>query len=196
MIYDGSWDVPASGSEFSVAALAPILLTRDDFQFNPADVEGITSVHWTLDAEVISTTMVPPEQGIFIQLVIFQEQTNGSVRTFADTGNFIVTGQSVSLDIIATDLDFGAPGARPDFSAVGRPLSFALQIGATYPKTTQPDAFFVDGRLTADNWTVAVTDAGGVFRDGFESELLLSDLAELEDEDDCLCPSLPPPLNR
>ncbi|MDX2416084.1 MAG: hypothetical protein QNK19_01335 [Xanthomonadales bacterium] len=88
------------------------------------------------------------------------------------------------------------PGARPDFSAVGRPLSFALQFGATYPKTTQLIAFFVDGRLTADNWTVAVIDAGGIFRDSFESGAVQSGLAKQAAEVDCLCPAPPPMLNK
>ena len=193
LIFDGSWDVPANGSEFSVGAMVPILLTPADFQLDPGDIDGITSVHWTLDVEVISNTMTPPEQGIFVQLIVFQEQANGGVLTFADSGNFVVTGQSVSLDITLFESDFGLPGARPDFSATGRPLSFALQIGATYPKTINPDAFFVDGRMTGDNWTVAVTDGGGIFSDSFESEPVLSRSAELADEDNCLCPAPPPP---
>ncbi len=193
LIFDGSWDVPANGSEFSVGAMVPILLTPADFQLDPGDIDGITSVHWTLDVEVISTTMTPPEQGIFVQLIVFQEQSNGGVLTFADSGNFVVTGQSASLDITLIESDFGLPGARPDFSATGRPISFALQIGATYPKTTNPDAFFVDGRMTGDNWTVAVTGGGEIFSDSFESGPVLSRSAELADEDSCLCPAPAPP---
>src|SRR5690606_24926536 len=98
------------------------------------------------------------------------------VLRFVDSGNFVVTGQSVSLDNTLIESDFGLPGDRPDFSMTGRPLSFGLQFGAIYPRTTAPTAFFVDGRMTGDNWTVAVTEGGGIFADSFESELVLPGL--------------------
>lgn len=194
LIFDGSWDVAANGSEYAVGVMVPVLQTPAVFQLDPADIGGITSVHWTLDAEVISGTMAAPEQGIFVQLVIFQELAAGGSRAFSDNGRFVETGQSVSIDITSAESDFGEPGDRPDFSANGRPVSFGLQIGATYPKTVTPDAFFVDGRLTGDNWTVAVTK-DGIFSDSFESEPVLPPLAERAHKDNCLCPAPPPLIN-
>ena len=194
LIFDGSWDVPSNGSEYAVGIMFPILQTPADYQLDPADTGGITRIHWTLDTEVTSTTMTAPEQGIYAQLVIFQELANGGTGFFSDIGHFVETGQSVSLDITATESDYGEPGNRPDFSATGRPISFALQIGATYPRIITPDAFFVDGRMTGDNWTVAVT-TDRVFSDSFESEPVSPDLAQRADKDNCLCPAPPPLIN-
>lgn len=190
LIFDGTWDVPAYGSEYSVGILEPTLPTSADFQLDPADIGGIASVRWTLDVEVISSTMVPPDQGIFVQLYVFQEQSDGSVWNFEDNGHFVVAGQSLSLDITATESDFGVPGDRPDFSANGGPLSFGLVFGAAYPRTTTPNAFYVDGRMTGDNWTVAVTPAG-IFEDRFETQPVSSVLAEPTNNKDCLCPAPP-----
>lgn len=194
LIFDGSWDVPAGGTEFSVAALAPIVSTLDDLQLDPREIGGIASIQWTLDLEVISDTMIAPEQGIFAQLFIVQEQSDGTTAAFAEAGgNFVQVGQSIALDVTRTESDFGTPGLRPDFSPMGRRISFALQVGAQYPRDINPQAFFVDGRMTADNWTVTVKDAVGVFKNGFEPAQNDGLLAELAEETDCLCPA-PPPL--
>lgn len=191
VIFDGSWDVPASGTEFAVGSVSPIVQTLEDLQLDPREIGGIASIHWTLDTEVISTTMVAPEQGIFAQLFVIQEQSDGTLVGFGETGgNFVEVGESLSLDITLMESDFGSPGARPDFSPLGLRISFALQLGAQYPRDVQPDAFFVDGRMTAVNWTVSVTDSGGVFKDGFEPE----PAGNLLDRDkNCNC-AAPPPL--
>lgn len=194
LIFDGSWNVPASGFEFAVGALGPILLTPADFQIDPREIGGVLTVRFTLDAEVISSTMVPPEQGIFAQLFVLQLQENDTVLSFGDTGSFVEAGQSVAIDVSWGETDFGAPGSRPDFSPMGRPIAFALQLGAAYPRTTNPNAFFVDGRMTADNWTVAVTSATGVFRNGFEPVPGMSLSAEAPDDANCPCPVLPPSI--
>jgi len=193
LIFDGSWDVPANGEEFAVGALSPIVVTLDDLLLDPREIGGIVSVRWTLDAEVISDTMVAPEQGIFAQLFVLQEQADGFVVSFGETGgNFVQVGDSVALDVTLGEADFGAPGARPDFSPMGRRLSFALQLGAQYPRDTTPDAFFVDGRMTADNWTVTVTDGADVFKNGFEPAPAGTRAQHLAGDEDCMCPTLPP----
>lgn len=171
LIFDGTWDVPAGGQESALGAMSPVIPTPADFQLDPADVDGIAGVRWTLDLAVISDTMVPPIQGIFAQLVVFQEQSDGTVLGFADdatNGNFIEAGQSKALDVILVESDFGSPGNRPDFSSLGRPLSFGLQFGATYPRTINPDAFFVDGRMIGDNWVIEIIGGAGYLNDGFE----------------------------
>lgn len=169
LIFDGTWNVPAGGQEFAVGSMAPVIATPGDFQLDPAAVDGVAAVRWMLDAAVISSTMVPPEQGIFAQLVVFQQQPDGSVLAFADAGNFIPAGGSETLDRVLVESEFGLPGQHPDFRAVGRPLSFGLQFGASYPRTTQPGAFFVDGRMTGDNWQVEILGGAGIFNDGFEA---------------------------
>src|SRR5699024_10415464 len=187
LIFDGTWDVPANGQESSAGLLAPILTTPADFQLDPADIGGISSVHWSLDAEAISSTMVPPDQGIFAQLYIYQEQADGSVQPFSDGDSFVVVGQSVSLDVTATESDFGLPGDRPNFSATGRPLSFGLVLGGNYPKTPKSVALYIDGRITGNNWTAAVTK-GGIFKDRFEAQVLLPVLTAPAGNKDCFCP--------
>ncbi len=195
LIFDASWNVPASGVEVAIGAMIPVIPTHADFQLYPIDIGGFSEIRWMLDLEVISSTMTPPEQGIFAQLVVHQQQPNGSVLAFADQGNFIQAGESKVLDVVTTETDFGQPGANPDFSANGRPISFGLQFGATYPRVTNPEAFFVDGRMTADNWRVEITRAG-IFSDRFESDLLLGQPAEQlsEQEENCICPK-PPVIN-
>lgn len=197
LIFDGSWDVPANGTEHAAGDVTPILHSPADYQVDPRAIKGIASIRWTLDARVSSETMVP-EQGIFAQLIIFQEQADGKPAAFSDKGNFVEVGQSVSFDITVTESDFGTPGDRPDLSATGRPISFGLQFGATYPETTNPDKFYVEGRMTGNNWTVAITDGGSIFSDGFEPEAKSSVMAERVEraaKADCSCPA-PPPLNQ
>lgn len=169
LIFDGTWTVAPNTREFAVGGLAPSIPTPDDFQLDPADVDGIVSIRWMLDLEVISDTMVPPDQGLFAQLVVFQLQPDFTVSAFLDDGSFVQGGETRTLDVTAVATDFGPPGQHPDFSPEGLPISFALQLGAAYPRDLLPDAFFVDGRMTADNWKVEVTGgAGGVFKNGFE----------------------------
>lgn len=174
LVFDGSWDVPGGGREFAISAMTPVIPTVDDFQFNPTDVDGIRSIRWMLDLAVTSATMVPPEQGVFAQLVVFQHQADGTVMGFPDDGFFVQVGDTVTLDKVALETDFGLPGMHPDFSPGGRSMSFGLQIGAAYPRDLMPEAFFVDGRMTADNWKVEVLGGlGGVFKDGFEEGLVV-----------------------
>jgi len=191
LIFDGSWNVPANGQEFAVGAMAPVIPTVADFQLIPADVDGIAGVRWMLDLEVISTTMVPPQQGIFVQLAVFQQQPDGTVAAFTDSGNFIQAGEARTIDVIAIESDFGQPGARPDFSALARPMSFGLQLGASYPQTVNPNAFFVDGRMTADNWRVEIAGGAGFFADGFEADVVVTQSGEVltADDADCNCPT-------
>ncbi len=193
LIFDGSWDVPGNGQEFAVGAMFPVIATAADFQLDPADVDGIAGIRWMLDLEVISSTMLLPEQGIFVQLVVFQQQPDGSVLGFASSGNLIEPGLATTLDVALIESDFGLPDEHPDFSAVGRPMSFGLQLGATYPRKIVPDPFFVDGRMTADNWKVEIAGGAGIFNDGFESvsAALRFDEPTIAADENCLCP-VPP----
>jgi hypothetical protein len=195
LIFDGSWDVPVNGQETAVGAMVPVIPTPADFQLDPADVDGIAGIRWMLDVQVSSSTMAPPEQGIFVQLTVFQLQPDGTVLGFADGGTLIDPGAPRTLDLIAIESDFGQPGARPDFSAVGLPMSFGLQMGATYPRTINPAAFFVDGRMTGDNWRVEIVGGAGIFNDSFESEPTVTRALEPTSEQDesCNCP-IPPIL--
>lgn len=196
LIFDGSWDVPQNGQESAVGGLVPVIPTPADFQLDPADVDGIAGIRWTLDLEVISATMMPPIQGIFAQLVVYQEQSNGTVMAFADdatNGNFIEAGQSKMLDVVLVESDFGSPGNRPDFRAIGRSMSFGLQFGAVYPRTINPDPFFVDGRMTGDNWTIEIIGGAGYLDDGFEGVAVppQPDRQVSEGDENCLCPAAP-----
>lgn len=193
LIFDGSWDVPANGQEFAVGAMAPMISTPADFQLDPADVDGIAGIRWMLDLEVTSATMTPPEQEIFAQLTIFQQQSDGTVLGFASRGTQIEPGTAITLDLVMIQSDFGQPGAHPDFSAVALPMSFGLQLGATYPRIINPSAFFIDGRMTADNWKVEIAGGAGIFNDGFETPpatLQASESTSTVDQD-CNCP-IPP----
>ena|GEM_PF-6829344 len=190
LIFDGSWNVPANGQEFALGQMLPMIPTPADFQLVPADVDGIAGIRWTLDAEVISTTMTPPQQGIFAQLVVFQLQPDGTVLSYFDGGNFVQAGEARTIDVVAIESDFGQPGAQPDFSALALPISFGLVLGAAYPQTINPNAFFVDGRMTADNWRVEIAGGAGFFADGFESEVVVTQSGEVltADDADCNCP--------
>jgi len=192
LIFDGSWNVPANGQEFALGQMLPTIPTPADFQLVPADVDGIAGIRWTLDVEVISTTMTPPQQGIFAQLVVFQLQPDGSVLSFADQGNFIQAGEASTIDVVAIESDFGQPGAQPDFSALALPISFGLVLGAAYPQTINPNAFFVDGRMTADNWRVEIIGGAGFFEDGFEDDVVVTQSAAAVSNHavDCLCPTV------
>ena len=202
LILDGSWDVPPSGEEFAFGVAQPILQFPVDFQIDPRNIGGIASVHWTLDTEVISATMDPSIQGIFAQLLVYQEQTDGFIYSFSErVANYVLAGQSVSLDVTLFESDFipSVPGSSLDFSAAGRPILFALLLSAVYPRDTTPDAFFVDGRMTAKNWTVSVSNDFSFFKDGFEPGSVMPGAAEWEVEVDCpMCasPVILPPLNK
>lgn len=176
LVFTGTWDVPANGQEFAVGALIPVTETTADFQFDPASTGGITGLRWALDLEVISTTMTPGVQGIFAQLVVYQQQPDDTVLAFTDGGNYITAGESTTIDVTAVDTDFGQPGANPDFSASGGPMSFGLQFGAVYPGVTVPEPFFVNGRMNADNWLLFVdtpdVEDGDLFKDGFEEPMM------------------------
>jgi hypothetical protein len=191
LIFDGSWNVPENGQESAVGAMVPVIPTVADFQLVPADVDGVAGIRWMLDVEVISSTMTPPQQGIFAQLVVFQEQADGTVLGFTDDGQFVQVGEAKTLDVVAIETDFGQPGAHPDFSALARPMSFGLQLGASYPRTVNPNAFFVDGRMTADNWRVEIAGGAGFFADGFESEVVVTQSGQVltADDWDCNCPT-------
>jgi hypothetical protein len=195
LIFDGSWDVPANGQEFAVGAMTPVISTPADFQLNPADVDGIAGIRWMLDLEVTSATMTPPEQGIFAQLTIFQQQPDGTVQGFADGGTLIEPGKAITLDLVMIESDFGLPNAHPDFSAVALPMSFGLQLGATYPRLINPNPFFVDGRMTADNWKVEIAGGAGIFNDGFETPPATVKAYESPStvDQDCNCP-IPPTM--
>ena len=191
LIFDGSWNVPANGFEFAIGAMAPVIPTVADFQLVPAEVDGIAAIRWMLDLEVISDTMTPPLQGIFAQLVVFQLQPDNSVLGFADSGQFIQAGEAKTIDVITIETDFGQPGGpHPDFAALAMPMSFGLQINAGYPRETNPNAFFVDGRMTADNWKVEIAGGAGFFSDGFESDVAMIETAEpiSTNAADCPCP--------
>lgn len=191
LIFDGSWNVPASGFEFAIGAMVPMIPTVADFQLVPAQVDGIAAIRWMLDLEVISATMTPPQQGIFAHLLVFQLQPDGTVMGFIDGGNFIQTGEAKTIDVVAIETDFvQADGLHPDFAALARPMSFGLQLSAGYPRKTVPDAFFVDGRMTADNWKVEIAGGAGFFSDGFESDVVVTQSAEpiSTHAADCPCP--------
>ena len=173
LIFDGTWSVPVNGQEYSLGALAPELLTVDDFQFDPVDTDGITSIQMKLDVEVTSNTMTPPQQGIFVQLSIYQLRPDGYVNFFSDNGsngNFIQAGQSEALDLTFDLSHFPADsfGDRPDFGVNALPMSFGLVFGAAYPRNPPlPNPINLDGRMTGDNWVVEVT-GNGIFKDSLE----------------------------
>ncbi len=177
LIFDGTWDVPANGSEVSQAAFAPIVAAAGDYQVDPAQVDGITSIRFKLDVAVTSDTMMPPDEGVFVNLAIYQMRPDGLTNVFINTGpsvNIIPAGSTTTVDLLLNQADYPMDqfGEQANFGDDGLPLSFGLIIGARYTDDSSTGAFFLDGRLTADNWTVEITTGqtpGLIFADGFQT---------------------------
>lgn len=166
LVFRGTWDVPAGGSEDAYGFLDPeVTFDPSSYQLDPATSDDIAGVTFSIDAEVLNGNFDPGD-GIFLILRVAQRNPDGS-NTLYGYGTLIQSNTQEQIDVVLSAADFNAFGAPvPDFSRAGMPISFGLQLGATYRETTGNAPVAVSGTLTADNWELSVLGMP-LFADGF-----------------------------
>lgn len=162
LIFDGSWNVAPQTQESAAGGFVP-----QGFQLDPLTVEAIGAVAFQADVEVISDNMDPKIQGIFIELIIFQERPDGNSDAFRYF-ELVLAGESKRLDVVLGEDDFVPfSEGQLDLGPYAPNLAFGLQVGAAYPRELSDDQVFVSGRMTIDNWDLQLIGMP-LFEDNFE----------------------------
>lgn len=162
LIFDGSWNVAPQTQESAAGGFVP-----QGFQLDPLTVEAIGAVVFQADVEVISDNMDPKIQGIFIELIIFQQREDGNSNAFRYFEQ-VLAGESKRLDVVLGEDDFiPFSEGELDLGPYAPNLAFGLQIGAAYPRDLTDNQVVVSGRMTVDNWDLQLIGMP-LFEDNFE----------------------------
>ncbi len=170
LVMRGTWTLAPGGDETSVGIYRPLLAEADEFDFDLIANDGIVSIGYTLDAR-LSGLPGDNVNRLFVQLIIYQQQDDGSGRSFTQFRNAVqltpgsLQGFNVA-NLIASDFDDGS-GGQPDFGPDARPMTFGLQLGGRLTVANNAPGDYIGG-VDVDNWQLIIDSEVTIFEDGFE----------------------------
>lgn len=168
VVYAGTWQIAPGTIESSSGVVVPQLPPNANFQLDPAEVDGVVSVTYTVDA-VLNGFPGDSIGNLFLVLVIYQINDQGQLEVFTQRGVTTLV-ENTTLQPITVDLavkDFGdAQGRPPDLGPDGGLLSFGIQLGALFDDSVFTGAG--QGHLSIDNWQVFVEVPDRIHQDRFE----------------------------